>query len=252
MRLVVPVAVAVLSPLSPSLSPSELLVSTPHEQSLATGCGRAVRAHRPAIVALVPSPQCPRPRCLRRRLGCSGGGGRYRPRRPLAVVVVVRWGVLGCPCLRWCPCPHPLSLSLSPPCPAPLSLSSLSSFCPLPVVPILVAPCVHPASRRSRWRSQVRWWYLVILSPSSFCCRCLSSHPTSTLRAVARNGGGEGWVVPLSCPFLSLASLLSVSTLRAVARSGSAGCWIPRGLGNTGVAGAYLVGTYCSGLPAPS
>ena len=73
--------------------------------------------------------------------------------------------------------------------------------------------------------------------------------PSSTLRAVARNSGGECWVaplVPLSCLFLcplSLGLLLPVSTLRAVAHSGSDRCWIPQALENVRVAGAYLMGT---------
>ena len=73
-----------------------------------------------------------------------------------------------------------------------VAVPSLSSIFPLPIHPILVVPRVYPASRRSWRRSQVRWWHLVILSRSSFCCRCLSSHPPSTLRAVASKGGGDG------------------------------------------------------------
>ena len=109
----------------PAPSPRRLSISTPHEQSLAGGCGGAVRSDCPAVVALVPSPQCPYPRARSGGWGCcgdgGGGGGHHRPHRDLAVMVVVQWGVLGRPCLRWCPRPHPLSLSLSPPCPAPLS-----------------------------------------------------------------------------------------------------------------------------------
>jgi hypothetical protein len=120
-----------------------------------------------------------------------------------------------------CPCPH---CSSFPPHEQLLTAAVGDAVMVVAVIILVLAIVVvvqwGVLSRLCCPRSQVRWWYLIILSPCSFCCCCLSSHPLSTLRTVARSGSG--------------------------------GCWIPQALGNTGVAGAYLVSTHCSGLPGPS
>jgi hypothetical protein len=116
---VIPVAIAVSSPLSRSLSPSSLLVSTPQSNHSRLGAGALFVPIVLPSLRLFPLSNVPILVAHGGCWGCWGGGGRHRPRRSLAVVVVVQWRVLGrpChPCLRWCPyptrcrcrCPHPV------------------------------------------------------------------------------------------------------------------------------------------------
>jgi hypothetical protein len=150
----------------------------PHEQSLAVGWRGAVRAHRPIVVVEPPpspssltlcSPFPPHEQLLAAAVGGGvvDGGGRHRPCRCSCRAV----GGAGS---------FPSALISPPHLVVAVAVPSLSSCCPLPVF--------HPASSRSRRQLRVGRRYLDILSPSSFCCR-LSSHPPSTLRAVARSGG---------------------------------------------------------------
>ena len=113
--LYVPIVAPAPSSRCPSLFP-------PHEQLLAAAVGGTMVVLMVVVVLVVPSPSW---------LSCGGGAGH--PCRA---------------CLRWCPCPHPLSLSWCTPI---LSVA---------IVDILSAPCrpcprcprVHPTSSRSRWR----------------------------------------------------------------------------------------------------
>jgi hypothetical protein len=159
----------------PAPSPRRCCSYPTHEQSLAAGCGGCCscpssrRRCACSLSSLSMSSLLPisTPRAVARGggWGCCGGG----PRRPLAVVVVGRWAVLGrpCrPCLCWCPCPHPLSLPLSFSLSLPLSFSfslplsfslslplsfSLSSSSSRPVVVVVVPPAPHrPCPRYSR------------------------------------------------------------------------------------------------------
>lgn len=139
-----------------------------HKQSLMTRYGGA---HRPAVVAPAPSPRCPCPRRSlfpphEQLLAAAVGGAEV----VVAIIVLVvpsprRRGYRAVAVLGR-PCPHRQSLSwlLSPSLSClvvvVVAVPSLLSFCPLHVVPALVAPRVHPTNSHSRWR------YLIIPSPS--------------------------------------------------------------------------------------
>jgi hypothetical protein len=129
------------------------------------------------------------------------GGGHYRPRRTLSVVVVPL-GLLGCPCPHWCP----IVVVVAPLVVVVIAVQSLSSFCPLLVVPVLVVATTPQAAARGGG------------TPSS-AATAASRRPVLPLLSFF------GW-------FLSLSSLSPIvhsqSTLRAVARSGSGRCWIPQ------------------------
>ena len=112
----------------PAPSPRHLSISHPTSNRSWVGVGVLFMLIIPLLLRLFPLPNVPILAACSSGWGCcgdsGGGGGHYCPCHHLTIMVVMWWGVLGHPCLCWCPRPHLLSLSLSPPCPAPLSLSS--------------------------------------------------------------------------------------------------------------------------------